>query len=174
MKTHAPAKKIPLTQGKYALVDAEDFDRINKFKWCLSSTQGRWFYASAWKRIPGGKRERIKMHRVVLMAKAGQIVDHINHDTLDNRKENLRICSGGQNSQNSEKKTIGTSKYKGVCFHKRIGKFQAYIYFNKQRFHIGSFADEKKAARAYDKAALSMFEQFAFLNKSQFPEDFRK
>jgi hypothetical protein len=159
-------RKIPLSQGKFAIVDAEDFDRLNQYKWCAVQ-YGENFYANR----NGGKLGKfhrtfiVKMHREVLQDPPGMIVDHINHNGLDNRKSNLRIVTREQNLWNSRKNiSCGTSKYKGVTYFKRDNRWRAYITYKKKRTFIGSFLDEDTAAKAYDEKAKQLFGEFAYLN----------
>ena len=96
-------KEIILTQGKVALVDDEDYEMINKFKWFFHTG-----YAST-NITEKGRQRTIKMHRYILNAQKGFMVDHINHNTIDNRKENLRISTNQQNLFNQKIKNIHLS-----------------------------------------------------------------
>jgi hypothetical protein len=161
------AKLLPLSQDKFAIVDSDDYDRLNTYKWCLSKTP-RTNYAmrsTKARRIKGkrAKRKTILMHRFILNAPPGLVVDHINHDGLDNRKSNLRLCTRKQNNHN--KRPQGkTSKYKGVYFSKLRKKFIARIQMNGKTTYIGLFTDQIAAAKAYDKKARELFGEFAYLN----------
>ena len=151
-------KKIPLSQGKFAIVDDDKFDWLNQWKWCVSKS-GNSYYAKAW---IGGKM--IRMHRLILKAMCGQQVDHKNHNTLDNRITNIRLCNNSQNQQNSRKFKNGTNKYKGVHLFKLTGKWEVQICFNKARHHLGYFDSDVKAAKAYDAKAKQLFGEFAYCN----------
>src|ERR1700733_2766731 len=111
-------KLIPLTQDKFAIVDAEDYDRINKFKWRILQAGRKIpkFYAVREIKDKSGKEVSELMHRVVIGASCGRGVDHRNNDGLDNRKSNLRKCSQSQNGANQVKRNNATSKFKGVCW----------------------------------------------------------
>jgi len=179
MTTPSNTKRIKLTQGKYALVDEEDFERINKYKWLCSNDRGKQYAKKAEKARRSEKSKTgfssnvIQMANVILGLQRGIIVDHINGDGLDNRKKNLRIVTVQQNNMNRKKMAGLTSKYKGVYFDKSRNIYMAHITINKKMKNLGRFRDEKDAARAYDSAALSLFEQFACINKTLFPEDFK-
>lgn len=157
-------KRIPLTQGKVALVDDADFERLNRWKWCAKWDRGV-FYAV--RPSPGGGT--VLMHREVLNAPLGVIVDHRNQRNLgedfglDNQQGNLRLATNAQNIQN-QRKTRGTSRFKGVYWNRARGKWHAGIRLSGVRKHLGYFDGEEDAARAYDQAARKLFREFARLN----------
>lgn len=149
-------KTIKLTQGKVALVDDSDYEYLNQWKWCAHKDHNM-FYAS---RSFRGKT--IIMHRVIMNAKKGELIDHRDRYGLNNQRGNLRFCTCSQNAKN--KISHGTSKYLGVCLHKISRKWQADIVINNRKKYLGSYACEKDAAKAYNKAALKYHEEFANLN----------
>jgi len=157
-------KKIQLTQGKYALVDDEDYEFINSFKWYYG--QG---YACRNERLPDGNRKTIKMHRVIAKTPEDKQTDHINRNTLDNRKSNLRNVDQKDNAKNADKKSKATSKYKGVSYYKRkqdkYGKWKANIQVDGKKINLGYFDSEIEAALKYNEAAKKYFGEFAVLNK---------
>jgi len=157
--------QIKLTQGKYALVDDEDFEQLNKYKWYACANHVGDFYAIRNSKTVNGKRHAIAMHREILGLhyNDGKQGDHKNHNTLDNRHRNLRIATRNQNMHNS-KSSVGTSKYKGVAWVQRDKKWGAYIRLNGKNKSLGYYTDEIKAAKAYDKAAKKLFSEFAFTN----------
>ena len=153
-------KKIPLTQGKFALVDDADFDRLTRWKWFFS-TKG---YAVRNFR-KDGKMFVVGMHREILSLKKGEIGDHMNHNKLDNQRENLRKCTNRENCFNQRKsKANCSSRYKGVSYDRRNQKWRAYIQKSKKLTSLGSYHDEKEAAIAYNEAAKTMFGAYAYVN----------
>ena len=148
-------KKIPLTQGKFAIVDDEDYELVSKYKWCIDG-EG---YAVA---TVNGKQMR--MHRLILDAQPGQYVDHVNMTGCDNKRSNIRICNNSQNHANTRLRSDNTTGYKGVSFIKRDNIFQAKIEVNGHHMNLGSFTDPKEAAKKYNEAAVKYFGEFARLN----------
>ncbi len=158
------AKLIPLTQGKFTIVDAEDYEWLSKYKWHVDKGDSTDYAA----RSIAGKNFR--MHREILNAPEGLLVDHRNHNGLDNRRENLRLCTASENNMNRRpsKRANKSSRFKGVSWDKRRRRYQAYIQQNGKTVRIGRFKSEIAAAKAYDKKAKELFGEFAYLN---FPED---
>lgn len=159
-------KLIQLTNGKSTKVDNQDFVKHNMFKW-RSSKQGRtkgYFIASR-EIKENGKSVQLKLHRVIVGAKKGQYVDHINQDSLDNRRENLRICTNSENLRNRGKQSNNTSGFKGVSWNKNANKFSVRISVNGNDRFYGYFSDAKKAARVYNSLAKKLHGEFAYLNK---------
>lgn len=156
-------KTIPLTRGLVAVVDADDYPTISSFKWYAQCTEPGRFYAARRK-----GRKIILLHREVMGAKKGQWTDHINSDTLDCRKENLRFVTPKQNAMNSRKALGASCAFKGVCrVSPRVNAenpFLAYIGSKSNRKYLGYFSSEILAARAYDRAAKNLFGKFAKLN----------
>ncbi len=158
-------RRIPLTQGKYAMVDPDDYERLNKYKW-QARRKERSFYAtrSGWCERRG-KRKIITMHRQVLPVPEGMFVDHINHNGLDNRKANLRPATQTQNTYNRRRHRNKTSsKYKGIYWEKRSKKWLVIMQHDFKRIKLGRFDDEEEAARAYDSAARIYQCEYAELN----------
>lgn len=147
---------IALTQGKVAIVDKEDYEWLSRYKWYASESGGK-FYACR------KNRRAVYMHREIVGAPKGMVVDHIDGNELNNRRSNLRVCTVSQNHQN-RRRTGGRSKYKGVHLDKKLNKWVAAITLKGRYFHIGYFDDEREAARAYDKKATALFGEFAYLN----------
>jgi hypothetical protein len=149
-------KTITLTKDKVAIVDESDYARISIYNW-VAKKHGRTFYATRGKLIDG-KRVELKMHRLILNLppEDGRIPDHINGNGLDNRKQNLRISSSVLNQYNTRRRIDNTSGFKGVQFHKPTSKWTAKIKINKVRHHLGYYTSAEEAARAYDRAAISL------------------
>jgi hypothetical protein len=159
-------RKIPLTQGQFAIVDDEDYERLNKYKWFVAKIERR-FYAHRKRKSTdvGCGRCNVKMHRQILEVPAGKFIDHINHNGLDNRRANLRIVTKEQNSWNQRKKLGNcSSQYKGVSRLKRNGRWLAKIIYKRKNICIGYFDDEVLAAKAYDAKARELFGEYAALN----------
>lgn len=156
--------KIELTQGKYAIVDDDVFAELNKYKW-YAQKDAATYYAHRVIHV-NGKKKLIAMHRQLIGAEKGQIVDHINRDGLDNRKENLRIVSHLQNCANKSKsvKSKTSSIYRGVTFSKQMKKYKAGIRVDNKLLHLGYFSCEKEAALAYDTKAKEVWGIHAALN----------
>ena len=157
-------KKIKLTRSLYAIVDDADYEELSKHKWCAMKT--KWgFYATRKSPKKNGKRHTIRMHRQILGLKHGdpRQGDHQNHNTLDNRRANLRICTNQENSMNQKSPPDTASQFKGVSWYYK--KWIAGIKVNGVRKHLGSFVSEKDAALAYNKAAKKYFGEFACLNQ---------
>jgi hypothetical protein len=153
-----PFRKIPLTKGRYALVDPADYHTLKKYKWSAIKKPNT-YYAVRYLR-----KNEISMHRHITNAPPHLVVDHIDHNGLNNTRANLRLCTRAQNSLNQKIRKGCSSKYKGVYWHKRDKKFYAQVSFKGESFHLGCFKEEKKAAIAYDKNAKILFGDFAHLN----------
>ena len=154
-------KQIPLTQGKFALVDNEDYNWLNQWKWGANKG-GNTYYAIRNSSGKLTKRKTILMHREILKALKEMECDHINHNGLDNRRLNLRLATKSQNAKN--RISYGVSKDLGVYFHIMSGKWEAKIKSNKQSIYLGLYKKETDAAKAYNKAALKYHGEFANLN----------
>ncbi len=151
-------KKIPLTQGKFAIVDSNIYKYLMRWHW-HTHRKGNLFYACR-----KTKKKTIYMHRQILNAKKGESVDHRNHNGLDNRLVNIRLCTHQQNCQNQRKSKNGTSKYKGVSWNKIEKRWRAVVRSEGELVHIGYYNSEIEAAKAYDKRALELFGEFAYCN----------
>jgi hypothetical protein len=160
-------RKIPLTRGKYAIVDPERYEELAKYKWFASLQRGGIYAVRMVKAKKGSKvrQKVVRMHRVIMGAGEGEIVDHINHYGLDNRIANLRAATARQNMWNMRKRKCNcSSKYKGVHRVKSKKKWRARITFNNRTILIGDFDREIDAAMAYDAKARELFGEYASLN----------
>jgi hypothetical protein len=167
-------RQIPLTQGKVALVDDDDYERLSSHKWHAVAVRRKHgpsvFYAA---RTINGRREdgsrtahREYMHRVVLGIDG--VADHRDGDGLNNQRSNLRPATTSQNGANRRRGSASpSSRFKGVCWHRRCRRWQAGIRVQGQSRYIGFFTDEEEAARAYDRVAREAWGEFALVN---FPE----
>lgn len=151
-------KEIRLTKGQVALVDDEDYDWLTQWKWHAHQRHDKKFVAQA--KING---QCVNMHRVILNTPEGMQTDHIDLNTLNNQRSNLRTCSNTQNSMNRGKRTGGKSQYKGVSARPH-GRWDAYIHMNGKRVRLGTFLNETDAAKAYDDAAKEHHGEYARTN----------
>lgn len=153
---------IKLTQEKYAVIDDKDFKLIDQYKWCIQKTKNL-YYARTYTHGSHDSRKHMSMHRLIMNAQLNQQIDHINGDGLDNRRCNLRFATKSQNAAN-QKSRRGSSKFKGVCWHKRRSKWISQIVIKQKRLYLGYFNNETEAAKSYNIAAKKYFGEFAKLN----------
>jgi hypothetical protein len=153
-------KEISLGNGKVAIIDDDDYEKLTKFKWNWTALNNRsGFYA----------RGDVMMHNVIMDTPDGLGVDHINGNGLDNRKENLRICTSSQNHANRRRPQNAipaSSRFRGVHLRKDHKKWSAQITHQNKVYWLGYFDDEEEAARAYDAKAKELFGVYARLNFS--------
>jgi hypothetical protein len=153
-------KAIMLTKGAYAIVDEEDYQRLSQYNWCLAARSHTDYAANYTNNCC-----RLLHREVLKLSKGEPMVDHINHNGLDNRKCNLRLCTRNENAYNSLKKGKNTSsKYKGVCFDKNRDKWTASICKDKVRLNIGRFDTEIEAAKSYNEKAVELHGEFSYIN----------
>jgi hypothetical protein len=154
-------KYIELTKGQRTMVDDEDYNELNKYRWCAhKSPSNKTYYAIRFSYVEG-KQKRLHMHRVIMNTPDGMFTDHINGNGLDNRKYNLRICTNSQNQHNTGLRTDNTSGYKGVSWHKKDKKWLTAIQINKKRVYLGSFETAENAYTAYCNKAKEVRGEFA-------------
>lgn len=146
-----------------ALISKEDAVRVSAHRWFFTAKK----YVR--RRLSGGKLQ--PLHSFILKSSA-EVIDHINGDPADNRRENLRPCTRKENSRNTAPRG-GRSRFKGVTFDPRKRLFRARIGVNRRRIGLGRFKNEVDAAKAYDRAAIKHFGEFARTNQSIFPEVFK-
>lgn len=155
-------KEIKLTQDKVALVDDEDFEYLNQWKWHTLKQRNR-LYAI---RSKGTKpfQKTISMHQQIMEFPKGMHIDHIDGNGLNNQSKNLRICTNSQNLANRNKNITNTSGYKGVSLYKATGKWKASISVSGKLFYLGCYNTPEEAAKAYDEAARKYQKEFAVFN----------
>jgi hypothetical protein len=164
-------RSIVLTRGLVALVDHEDYARLGQYNWhAFPGTSPGTFYAVRGA-IVDGKYKNVFLHNEVMGVVEVGMVDHVNHDGLDNRRGNLRMCARHENMRNRTKRNGKTSYFKGVSLKRDRGLWEAKIAAGQLRpdgkrkqIHLGYFKSELDAASAYDRAAREHFGAFAVLN----------
>ena len=156
-------KEILLTLGMKTLVDDEDYEKLNQWKWypLIDSSTGNYYVARKIV-LNNGKYSTQRMHREIMKTPNGLQCDHINHNTLDNRKSNLRNVTNSQNQMNKSRKSGNKSGYKGV--NKHYGEWTASLSKNNKRVYQKDFDTPEDAAHAYDDAAVKYHGEFAKLN----------
>lgn len=151
-------QKIPLSKGKFTIVDDADYKWLSQWKWSYSGNG----YAIRSAKGKDGQRKYIYMHRQILDAPDGKYVDHINHDTLDNRRFNLRVASPTESIRNTRPRKNGKSVFKGVTLVQN--RWQVSIQVGDEKITVGRYLTQREAAAAYNKAAKTYFGEFAVLN----------
>jgi len=156
-------KAVPLSQGLAASVDDADYDRVSAYKWSATKVKNT-VYGIRKIRTAEGRTTSQLLHRFILGVTDPEIhVDHDDHNGLNCQRSNLRKCVRGENDGNRTK-TRGSSHCKGVSWSKDKSKWRACITIDVRTVHLGYFADEVKAAQAYDDAARIRFGVFAKCN----------
>jgi hypothetical protein len=164
--------KIQLTQEQEATVDDRDYEELSKVNWC-ANYNNKLFYAARISSRKDGNRHLIHMHRAIWEMHNGPIpegfeIDHINRNGLDNRLENLRLCTNSQNHANQYRRVPHSSVFKGVSWSKQRKQWHSRLGCQGKDIQIGFFDSEIEAARAYDAKARELFGDFA---KTNFKED---
>lgn len=153
---------LELTQGQVTIIDETDLERVGRYRWCaykVGKLTKRYYVRT---KLNGNKLT--DLHRFITGAEKGQQVDHRNHNTLDNTRANLRICSHKQNQQNRPPLKSKAGRFKGVFWRKKERAWYASIKINGVKKHLGSFEREEDAAEAYNIAASRYFGEFAYVN----------
>jgi len=155
--------EMPLTQGRVALIDPEDWPLVARYTWHVKLENGGLWYAATTVR-EGGTKRTLKMHDLIMGVPPGEMADHIDSQaTLDNRRSNLRVCSNAENQQNTGSRG-GSSGFKGVSWSARKKKWLVQFRCHGEYHFVGYFGDEEAAARAYDAAIAPLAGEFARLN----------
>jgi len=162
-----PYRKIRLTEGKFTLVDQNDFYWLNNFDW-VTKRGNKSFYAVRFDNDCAKWPKMVSMHRQIMNSPAGLLVDHRNLDGLDNRRDNLRLATYCQNNCNIKISKAGcSSQYRGVHWDKQVKRWRAHLQSDGKHIGLGYFDSEIAAARAYDAAAKKYHGEFARLNFSE-------
>jgi len=158
-------KTITLTQEKVALVDDEDFEFLNKWKWHAQKI-GNTFYAARGQRIKGSKKQiTFYLHRVIMnVTNKNTLIDHKDRNGLNCQKINLRQCNRSENGKNRQSRKSSTSKYLGVYYCNTYNRYTAEIVVMGKKKFLGRYVNETDAAKAYDEAAKKIHGKFANLN----------
>lgn len=158
-------KKIPLSQGQYAIIDDDDFKYLSQFKWYAARHKRTWYAVTCVKNKNGEYRARA-MHRILLgLSNPKVFTDHIDHNGLNNQRTNLRTCSNKQNGHNRRPHT--GSRFKGVTFDQKRGDFKSQIIVSGKYIYLGYFDNEIDGAKAYNEAAIKYYGKFANINQIQ-------
>jgi len=156
-----PTKLIPLSQGKFAIVDKADFEWLSQWKWHYHNGYAK---RTQWDGVINGKRttHKVWLHREVNKTPKGFHTDHVNGDPLDNRRENLRKATPVENTRNSKMPSDNTSGYKGVRLHKHLVSkpWSARIANNRVTKHLGCFATPQEAYAVYAQAAKELHGEY--------------
>ena len=156
-------KLIPLTGGEFAMVDDADYDHLSQWKWKAKEDKGN-LYACRRFKTDSGKSKSILMHREILKAPPGAIIDRKDGNGLNNQRENIRLCSYEQNAMNRKKRRGCSSKFKGVHYDPRRNKWRVQIVANGRKIRLNSFSSEAEAAAVYDRMARELFGDFSRVN----------
>jgi hypothetical protein len=157
-------KEIKLTQGQVALVDDEDYDWLNQWKWYAAWNKTTKSFYAVRTDYSTGKQKEIRMHRVILNAPKGIDCDHKDGNTLNNQKYNLRLDPEKRNNQNARMRSDNISGYRGIAWDKKYSKWSARINFQGKRYFLGYFDIAKDAAKKRNEEALKLHGEFAKLN----------
>ena len=153
--------EVPLTQGKVACIDPQDWPLIEPHRWYAAKTSGGRWYAHATPPDGSPTRAKLRMHTLIL---GTAWVDHCDGDGLNNARDNLRPCTNAENQQNTDARG-GSSRFKGVSLYKRHGRWRVMFNWRGRTHFVSYFDDEVEAARAYNAAVLPLAGEFARLNE---------
>ena len=154
-------RTVTLTRGKTALVDDEDYELVSGIPWSATNNGrgDRWYAVHRSQRFGN-----LRMHRLILNAPDHLQIDHVDGNTLDNRRSNLRLATRSQNGANRRLSKNNTSGFTGVTWNKNWQKWEAQIKVRGERLALGGFASPEEAAAVYNRVALAHFGEFARLS----------
>lgn len=159
------SRTIALSGGHVLIVDEADYPLAASRVWHPQQGKAGSHYAAVTRTV-NGRQVKCYLHREIVGASRGQRVDHVNGNGLDNRRENLRLCSNADNMRNMRvSQARGSSRFKGVSWFVRHELWRAYIVVDYKQIHLGYFKSEHEAAEAYNAAARERFGKFARLNE---------
>ena len=133
-----------------ALIDLEDVDNVKEYKWHLNNSTG----------YVNNNKNKLLLHRFIMDCPKDKVVDHVNHDPLDNRKENLRVCTHQENIMNSSLSKNNTSGITGVAWDKQHNKWRSQIKINRKSITLGLFNTKEEAIEARKQAELEYFGEY--------------
>ena len=142
------------------LIDEASLPLVEQYCWTLHTSSANQVYVRGYRKGEN-KNKKKYLHRILLDAKPGEIVDHKNGDRLDNRMCNLRICTSGQNAANRHVVQSKTSNFKGVHFEQQTGRWRSEINFKHKKYRLGRFDTQEEAAAAYARKAVALYGEFA-------------
>jgi len=156
-----------INSKKTVLISCSDLPLVEKYNWRITKegyAQTKIYIKGSRKKFGSQRYKTIQMHRLIMGAKEGQVVDHINRNRLDNRRNNLRFCDYFIHTKNSDKKSSNKSGYKGVHYHKSTKKWRAQTMMHGERRELGLFDNPIEAAIAYDNANRERYGDSIYLN----------
>lgn len=168
-----------IVDGCTVLIDAEDYEKVKGYRWHLlrkkAEAENLWYFSTTTFLPYLNKRASVFLHRMIMDCKNGDgfIVDHKNHNTLDCRKENLRICTAFDNMRSVRKNKRNTSGYKGICQNPVTKRWLARLQIKDNKISMGTYDTPEEAAKAYDRGALFHYGEFALTNfpREQYTEE---
>lgn len=158
-------RKIKLTKDQFAIVDDDDYEKLNKFKWYADVRPAINNYYARRDIVIDGKIKRYYMHRVIMNCPDNMVIDHIDHNPLNNQKNNLRIVTQQQNTINKRIQSNNSSGYAGLSFRKDTKKWKTRITFNGKEIALGCFILKCQAVKARKEAEEKYFGEYAYNNK---------
>jgi hypothetical protein len=158
-----PFRRIYLGEGEWTILDPVDYYRFGHFKWHVSGNNGK-FYAVRTYKVDANTTSIRRLHRDIMNAQPGVLIDHRNGNSFDNRQDNLRPATSTQNGYNKRKRKNASSQYIGVSYDKNYKQWVAQISYDGKLHWLGRFTNEIDAARAYDEASKKYHLEFKRLN----------